>query len=287
MSDDNDYGEMNHQQFRRYVERFRQLVIQKRRSDYDLGKWLYDIRANKRYHTWPRNDGDDRGYETWHEFCDIEVGIKTSTAYTHARNYERLAAMDLDENSDTFSRCLRLGYSKLSRVLKHARTEAQLIEWLGVIEDEGLSEMALRSRLAAAQREHAEENVAEAEAAGEPIPPENIGPHLPLSDTNPTGFVQHNVRFPDQDSLDTFAEAVNMIRRRYDRELSPGRCVAMMAVQYLATAPSDAEGGAPVELENVIRLFESAYGVRLQVVVEDPAQPPRRPRRRRRSAQPS
>jgi len=271
MTTEPDYGDMNHQQFRAFVQRFRQLVVSKRRSDYDLGKWLYNVRDNRHYRVWPRQEEHLRGYETWHEFCDIEVGLKTSTAYTLARNYERLAEIGMDEDGPTFSRCLRLGYSKLSRVLKYARTEDALIEWLDVIEGESLSEMALRARLSAAQRASAQDNVDAAFDAGDPIDEGLIGPHAPLTDTNPAGYVPHNVRFPDQASLDTFAEAVEMIRRRYDQTLSVGRCTAMMALQYLATAPSDAEGGAVVELENVIRLFEAAYGVRLQVVTDEAA----------------
>jgi hypothetical protein len=42
----------------------------------------------------------------------------------------------------------------------------------------------------------------------------------------------------------------------------------MIATSYLASVPRDDEGGAPVELEYLIRQIEQNYGVRL-VVAED------------------
>ena len=272
--------------FRYFVQRFRQLIIDKHRADYKVGEFLHRIREETLWDRWPRDDRTRPGFRTWEEFCDKDLGYSTSKANALTLNYRKLNALGLDEQSDTFARCMRLGWSKLNVLLRVVSDESNLIAWLNDIEGRNLSELQLRARIQEARRTQAEAN-----AAASGADPSDGDEDEPLSPENPVGYVPYVVRFDNQQSIDTFTQAVEAIRNRYDTTLGMGAAVTMMAVQYLATVPSQVEGGAAVEVENLIRMVEASYGIRLEVVERaevavDPA-PPTPRRRRRRRTQPS
>jgi hypothetical protein len=272
---------MDHREFRAFVQNMRQLFIDKHRSDYKVGAALARIRADSLWQRWPRDDQQEPGYANFAEFCDRELGYSLSQANQKAANYEKLQTIGLAEDSDTFSRCMRLGWSKLSVVLRVAHDEAGLVAWLNDIEGRNLSEMALRARIEHARRLHEERQGRAAQApaatpsrrrasADDEDADEDETPPAPVSLTPPRrattqGYVGYEVRFESQAALDAFTRAVDLIRRRYG-EVGMGRAIEMMAVQYMATVPTTNQGGAAVEVENLIRTIESAYGIKLQVV---------------------
>jgi len=262
--------------FRYYVQRFRQLIIDKHRADYHVGEYLHRIREETLWDRWPRDDRTRPGYRSWEEFCDKDLGYSTSKSNALSVNYRKLNTLGLDETSDTFARCMRLGWSKLNVLLRVAGDEHNLIAWLNDIEGRNLSELQLRARIQEARRTQAQENAEAGDTPDEGNEDEPLGPD------NPVGYVPYVVRFEDQQSIDTFTQAVESIRNRYDTTVGMGTALTMMAVQYLATVPSEVEGGAAAEVENLIRMVEASYGIRLAVVPTEPAKiPPRRRRRRR------
>lgn len=259
----NDDQEMSGQALRQFAEALRQTLVKQRRSDYDLGHYLMRVRASRLYLRWPRRDRRKKGYSDWPEFCDKELGFKRRKADALSSNYQRLAAMKLNEKSLVFTRAMRLGWSKLNLLLRVAGDAHGLEQWLTAIDGEELSELQLRAKVQEALRIHAQRS-------GQGDNPGSVGdgggdPDDPDSG-NTAGSIGYNVRFPDQQSVETFVKAVEAIRRRYGEEVGMGKCIAMMALQYLATKPKDSEGGATAELENIIVLFEAAYGIKLQVV---------------------
>lgn len=258
--------------FRYFVQEVRQALIKQRRSDYDIGKHLTKIRDKdqKLWNKWPRGDRPTAGYRSWTEFCEKELGHSKRKADTLINNYKELSEYGLDEDGDVFARCMRIGYSKLAWLLRVCARDANALgSWLDAAE--GRSERELRDIITEQRRQQARDRQIAAGGTGEDGDEDE-----PLSQDNPVGFVQHTIRFPDQSSLETFTMAVELIRSRYDDDIGAGRAVAMMATQYVATVPRDDQGGAPVELENLIRIVEASYGVRLQVVPQRS-----RPRRRR------
>jgi hypothetical protein len=264
---------MNAHQFRQFVQYMRQLLIDKHRSDYRMGQALNTIRDDRLWETWPRDDRPAPGYESFAEYCDRECGYSVSSASAKIINYVKLRAIGLPEDSDTFSRCLRLGWSKLSEVLRAVVDEPGLVAWLNDVEGRNLTVMGLRARIAEARANlpsrSTEEEAEEAPSLLPRGPGRRAGPAVepPARPTRPTtrGYVGYEVRFESQAALDAFTRSVDMIRRRYG-DVGMGRAIEMMSVQYLATAPRLSQGGAPLEVENLLRTIESAYGIKLQVV---------------------
>jgi len=269
MYDAADSDSMTVQTLNRFVQAFRQALIASRRKHFELGRLLAKIRNDRLYHTWPRCDGNGNGYTTWRAFCVVETSYSDRTCDTHILNYERLVSLGLDEEGATFSRCMRIGWAKLSKVLRYATNELELLEYLPLAEAN--TDTQLTALIAERLRgDHAESEAgreAEAEAAGEEFEPEIIGDaNRPLSPTNPIGYVPYQIRFEDQGSLDTFTDAIDIIKSRFAADMGIGKCVAMMALHYCGTHARDEEGGASLDIENYITMIEDATGVRLQVV---------------------
>lgn len=257
-----DENRLSPQNFRYFVQGLRQLIIRKHRSDYELGRYMHGVREGRLWDRWPRSDRARPGYGSFQEYCDKELGYSTSKANALASNFRKLSNLELDEDGETFSRCMRLGYSKLNVLLRVVGDEDNLIAWLNDIEGRKLSELALRARVEEARRAYAE---AAAAVAGEGGEEGEGGSDDPMSPINPAGYVPYVMRFENQESIDTFTRAVETIRNRYDASIGLGQCITMMALHYHATVPRAEEGGAPIEVENLIRMFESAYGIRLKV----------------------
>lgn len=287
--------DMNPQAIRRFVEAFKQALIQFRRKHYELGGFLLRVKEETIYDSWPRLNAahGERGYSSWEQFCEPETGYASRTCDQLIQNFRSLRELELDEEGLEFARCMRIGWSKLAVVLRYVggphnrfRDGRDQLEY-ALDGAERLSEPRLRSYLAEAMRDAALQQAQEqqrqtsARSGGEsarpyPVPPEEMGdPDAPLTNSNPSGYVPYQLRFDTNESLDTFTRAVDIIRERYDGRLSTGRCASMMALHYLATHARDDEGGAVMDAENTIRLFEAALGIQLQVVQDEPT-----PRRR-------
>lgn len=273
MSDDNDDDALNAQQIRRFVESFRQALIQFRRKHYELGGYLLCAKEDRIFEAWPRTNGahGDRGYTSWDAFCEPETGYASRTCDQLIQNYRSLNELELDAESLIFSRCMRIGWSKLAVVLRFVngprnryRDGIDSLE-VAVSAAELHSEARLVSHLAALRRDRAVD-LARQETGNPDLQPEEVGDaSQPLTATNPAGFIPYSLRFDNNESLDTFTRAMDIIRARYDQRLSTGRCVSMMALHYLATHARDHEGGAVLDAETAIRLIEDAIGIKLQV----------------------
>jgi len=253
--------DLNPQAIRRFVEGFRQALIGMRRKHYELGAQLLRAREEQIYLQWPR-DGYDRGYTTWKEFCDPETGYSDRTCDQFISNYQRVRELELDEEGLMFVRLMRVGWSKLAVILRFAHGDLGKIE-AALTHAEQLSEGKLKLQLAAMTRAEAMDN---ARATNPDVLPQDVGDtNEPLSPSNPAGFVPYSIRFPDQSSLATFTNAVEIIRQRFAPDMGVGKCVAMMSLHYLATHARDSEGGAPLDVDNYISMIEAATGVGLEV----------------------
>lgn len=257
---------MSAQAFRGFVQETRQLLVDKHRSDYRLGAALHRIREERLHNRWPRDDQRQPGYDNFGEFCDRELGYSASQANMKASNYIKLQVIRLDENGVTFARCMRLGWSKLNCLLRVASTEENLVAWLNDIEGKGLSEAQLRQRIALAQA------ALDSNPTGDPSDADGEDDDAPPTTA---GYVTYKVMFESQSALDTFTRAVDIVRARFGGDVGMGRVIEMIALQYIATVPSQAEGGAAAEVENLIRMVESAYGLRLGVITPEKRKKPR------------
>jgi len=272
-------SDLNSQAVRRFVEGFRQALIQFRKKHYELGGFLFRVREERIFTDWPRTNAPhgESGYTTWESFCEPETGYASRTCDQLVQNFRSLREFELDEDTDLmFVRAMRIGWSKLAVVMRFVdgpnnryRDGQDRLDF-ALTAAEQMTEPRLRSHLAAASRAVAVEEARM--RTGDPtIQPEDMGDaDRPLTHNNPAGYVPYSIRFDSNESLDTFTRAVELIRNRYDGSLSNGRCASMMALHYLSTHARDDEGGAVMDAENTIRLFEAALGVRLQVVQSTP-----------------
>ena len=213
------------------------------------------------------------GYPSFGDWCWAELGFKRRKADMLRENFNNLSPMDLDEQGLTFSRAMRIGWSKLHQVLRVARDEDALVAWLTVVETDNLSFEELKAKVRWAIAESsASRNLGE--ASGGSV--EGGDPDLGADDPPAPTRVHWPVVFESRTALDTVLQAHKLIQSRYDQDIGLGKALAMIATHYLATTPRDAEGGAPVEVELMVQAFEENFGVKVAV----PTTPERRRRRR-------
>jgi hypothetical protein len=268
---------------RGFTNKLSQLLISGHRANYALGKMIEECRVGKywRWWSWQDNDGNDRvGFPSFNHWCWIILGFKRRKADTLRDNYAKLAAIDLDEDGVTFSRSMRLGWSKLSFILRVAKDEDALIAWLDLVERENMTWEELQARVRWA--------VADAQRQTGAEPPEVNSAPAPVetADAPPTTQVRWPVVFESKEATEVVLKAHARIQTRFDGEIGLGKALAMMATHYLATTPIPEEGGAVVEVDMMIRYFEQNYGVKV-VPAEEVAQAQvpgmLTPRRRRRT----
>lgn len=309
-----EYDEVTPSGARFILEELSQLLIEYRKNHYKLGRLLHRIREQRLYESLDPNINTPSRraravniYSSWEEFCNSHMGFSRSKGDQLVSNFLKLYAMGLDEAGDTFCRCMRLGWSKLNEVLRVAGNGDNLILWLD--EAEGMTSELLRLKISQAQRTaytvaaaEAIEEAATAPTGGAqagtlpdgvepPLPPSrqrtqrtvDDDPDAPLSPQNPTGYVSYQIRFPDNASQESFVTALRVIRTRYDSDMGAGTAVAMMALHYCSTVPRETEGGAPVEMEDMLRLMEATYGVRFAPVASS-VEPSALAEKRRRAA---
>jgi len=272
MSDESEDG-MNVQQIRRFVEAFRQALIQFRRKHYELGGLLLRVRDDRVFVSWPRANGahGERGYTSWDAFCEPETGYTTRTCDQLCHNFQSLQEFELEEDGLLFSQCMRIGWSKLGVVMRYVNGPSNRFRdghdqlELALSAAEIMPEVRLRAHLASARRDQAL-NQARAQTGNPELQAEDIGdPDEPLAPANPAGYVPYSLRFDNNASLETFTRAVELIRERYAQNLGHGRCVSMMSLFYLANHTRDTEGGAALDVESMLRMFEDSYGMRFKV----------------------
>ena len=259
---------------RGFVMRLAQLLVARHRADYDIGRMVEECRAGRywRWWSWMDKDGNDRvGYPSFTDWCWAVLGFRRRKADMLRENYNNLSPMELDERGLTFSRSMRIGWSKLNQVLRVARDETTLVAWLEVVEEENLSYEELKDRIRWALVESVRgtpEAVALDAADDDGSSGRVTGgdPDVddePAAPTTPTR-VQWPVVFESRESLDIVLAAHGAIQTRYDKEIGLGKAMAMMATFYLSKSVRDYEGGAAVDAEFMVQAFEEHFGLRVQ-----------------------
>jgi hypothetical protein len=264
---------------RGFKQRIAQLLVARHRADYDIGRMIEECRAGRywRWWTWTDKEGNDRvGYPSFSDWTWAVLGFKRRKADMLRENFNNLSPMDLDEQGPTFSRAMRIGWSKLHQVLRVARDESTLLSWLAVVEEEKLSFEEVKAKVGWALAESAESAGSESEGSsvvgGDPDT---------TDDPAPPTRVHWPVVFESRTALDVVLKAHKAIQSRYDEEIGLGKAMAMLATFYLSKSARDYEGGAPVDAEYMVQAFEEQFGLIVnpgrQVASAAPT-----PRRRRR-----
>jgi len=247
------------------------LLIKGRMADFDLGREIDRIYTRATYRNWLGFDTPP----TFGEWSWRVLGFKERKARQMRDNFLNLSAMDLAP--DSLARSLRVGWSKLTAVLRVARTEHDLLAWIDKIEDQQLTEDALTAEVritaekagiearpintpGARQARHAERLA----AADDPTEIRSTPP-LPAGVLPPRSRVFLKIAFDEEEALRILIRGLDAIKRRYG-EMGNGKAITLMATAYMATLPRDDQGGAPVELAMLLKAIENTYRVRLQVV---------------------
>lgn len=271
---------------RRYAHAVSALLIDKHRSEFSLGKVIDDVLENQLWAKWP-----DTQYKDFSEWVWGVLGFRRSKAYHFRKIYKTLSSMPLAE--DTIVRALRLGWAKLIHVLRVARNEQVIIQWLNRCEVYNLTEATLKAEVQVAfaklseadktnvpdlSEDHDEEEKAPetAGAAGEapkekakeaaPAETAKAGEPSKKPPEKPTR-IGIKVNFTGEDEFDIFVHAHKAVQKRTsDNELSYGRTIALMATHYLATVPEAHEGGLAMELQQLLAAIEHTYKVHVEAV---------------------
>jgi len=265
---------------RSFKQRIAQLLVARHRADYDIGRMIEECRMGRywRWWSWEDKEGNDRvGYPTFSDWCWAVLGFKRRKADMLRENFNNLSPMDLDENGLTFSRAMRVGWSKLHQMLRVARDENTLIAWLAVVEEENLSyeELKAKVRWALAERDGSQE------ADGDGRTSVGGGDPDATDDQSIPTRVHWPVVFESRTSLDVVLKAHKAIQSRYDEEIGLGKAMAMLATFYLSKSVRDYEGGAAVDAEYMVQAFEEHFGLIVSPGrPEEPAPAPARRRRR-------
>jgi len=278
----------------RYIEEFARRVsealIGGARADYDLGRLIDEVIVG---HYWSRVDWPGSPEGGWpdstggfKEWCWHVLGFRHRKAYYLRNLYLGLTAMEVDERSLLFVRTLRQGWTKVALILREARTKDRLSWWLdrcespwcpacGYISTEAaeecpdcgeplarpLTESALKAEIAMALGGPDDEGDA---GGGDGTPPP-----MPTTEiAKKTTRVEFPLTFENEDAMRLFIRALDVIKGRTDTE-SNGEAAARMAAAYFAACPTDEEGGLVMEVEVLLQIIESAYGVRLRVLPDD------------------
>lgn len=224
--------------------RLSELLVKGSRAEFEIGALIDEVATNHHWQEWP-----GARFPKFADWSWTILGYRGRKAEYLRRNWQALSAMHLSEVALTSA--LRVGWSKLKEILRVARDEVTLFQWIDRVNEMRWTEKQLRAAVieaGASQRGPT--------AAGDP---DDAG-RDPAERRH--GF---SVVFEDEDSYRTVMQACNIISQRYDSEMGNGRCLALMATSYIATTPRADEGGAAVELEYILKNVESHYGVKLVV----------------------
>jgi len=302
----------------RYLEgvanRLAQLLVSRQRCDYELGRVIDEIMTGEYWtrEDWPGSpEGghpkNEKGFNAW---CLNFLGFKYRKAYYFRRIYQDLSALRLPENGDTFSRALRIGWTKLAEVLRVAKDETTLVYWLNRIDNEGMTADQIKGevKIALGSDDDGESRATPRERTGTtldddgPVDPETgeplvAGAHRDLKPENeelPAGAkkkaarVEWPLSFEKAEDVRTFIKALDIAKLRMGTD-SNGEAAVRVALYYLSNHPQAHEGGPVAEVEEMIaailshrgeraldvegmlRAVEKATGLRLRV--EDPSAP--------------
>lgn len=268
---------------RQFSIRLGQALVAGRRADYDIGAMIDEAMRGRYWERWPNVEGVTPAFTVW---CDQVLGFRERKALYMRANYRALRGLNLAD--DTLYRALRLGWTRLSLVLRAARSEQTLIQWLDRIESFKMNaeEIEAEVRQAQAAVEPAvESDESDADGsrhstveAGAQAPADPAGAGAsdgapPGADTNPPARrPKETIVFDDVEDLRIWAKVRALIKERFGVS-GKGRALGILATEYLAALPNLAEGGVSTELAYVVQSVERAFGVRLAIIGEPPVHP--------------
>lgn len=238
--------------------RLSQALTYRNRNDYDIGWLIDDVVRSQGWLKWPAEQGGP--YRTFEDWCWGFLHFGHHKAKKLASNYLNLRALT-GLAPDTLSRALRLGWTKLAYILRVARTEAALTQWLDYVEDKKITKLDLRVATALSA------TVSGTPPRGDVQPPEQIKPARKRK-------IRWTLTFEDDEALAIFQKALNVVKSRLP-DIGDGRAAALIATHYMALCARDDEGGVAVELETVLEALEKTYRVQLGVVEKAPPKPTR------------
>src|SRR3990172_5685805 len=105
------------------------LLVAGRKADYDIGSVVDEAMRGRYWERWPVPEGRPPSFAVW---CDQVLGFRSRKAEYLRHNFLALKALNLPE--DTLYRALRVGWGKLALVLRVAKSEMMLIQWIDRIE---------------------------------------------------------------------------------------------------------------------------------------------------------
>jgi len=238
----------------------------------ELGQLIHEAQEGQYWRSWSKLQGQ-KNYPTFSEWCIAVLHCRERKAQCLAKLFADLTAMNLSE--PTLYRAIKLGWTKLYQVLKVARSETTLIQWLDHVESNALTEQQIRTeiKVAAGDRE-LETRAGHVEVTGDPTAPPQGGSSgvssvkdlpVPTSysppDKPPVKHIRKTVVYKDDESVRIFEQGCRAVRARTNSEIGDGEAGALMATHYLATCPATDDGGIVTELEYVCRAIEHTYKV--------------------------
>jgi len=274
-------GMIDNRYLRHFANRLSQVLINRSHTEIMvLGQMIHEATVRYRlpdgtlstpyWQQWP----DGKTYKHFDDWSWSILNCRQSKAYRLRKIYLDLTAMNLSEH--TMARVLRLGWGKIDAVLRVARSEMTLLQWLDRIEEHGINYLDLRDEVklsgATGTRTTAGEvTSAAAEGFDED---EDIG--SPTLDPKPREEKKPQVKvsmiFPGnkegRENLRLWRAALRKVKQRAcpeDHEMGDSAAAALMATHYMSSVPDVSEGGLPVEVEFLCQSIETKYGVPLVV----------------------
>ncbi len=274
---------------RTFAQRIGEMLIVEHKAAFELGRMIVEAQDGAYWRRWPGATFTSFGEWAW-----TVMGFKARKAEHLAHNYKHLSAIQMGE--DTKSRALRMGWTKLYQVLRVAKTEIVLLQWLDRIERFSINEIDLRAEISlslsgltgadapvpatappAAPVQPREGRVDTSDPAPKArrrktshgtvdVTPPRVTPAPDVPTTPPVRKAVLKVVFEDEEAMRTTLNACRAVRERTgDDEMGNGRALALIATSYLASLPAGPEGGLVMELEHLIQAIEDNYRVKLQV----------------------
>ena len=226
--------------------RIRQLAAATWFMRYELACYLHRIFVDN---LWQRPDFSLRGekYTSYANWVYLELGINARTA-RYLRSIAK-TLYDLDFSGDTVKHLFVGGWFRAYQILRVAKTEIEVQQWLETTKAKNQEEVRGMVRLA----QSSEVDVVEQESSKKVVTKE-------LQDA-----IDCNIKFKDAADYTFFTKASGLVHNRYGAK-SPGEVVGMLAAHYLSTSLQGSGEELPVEIEIALQAIEKAYKVKVQVV---------------------
>jgi hypothetical protein len=277
-------GMVDNRYLRHFANRLSQVLINRSHTEIMvLGQMIHEATVRYRlpdgslsvpyWQQWP----GDTTYDKFDARSGAILHCRQSKAYRLRKIYLDITAMNLSEH--TMARVLRLGWGKVDAMLRVARSEMTLIQWLDRIEEHGINyldlrdEVKLSSEAAGTGRSSAGEVTSTAAQGFDED--EDVGVPPPPAPKAKVPQVKVSMIFKaDQDgreNLRVWRAGLKKVKQRAcpeDHEMGDSAAAAIMATHYMAAVPDASEGGLVMEVEYLCQAIETKYGVPLAVLAQ-------------------